>query len=381
MNAKWISVGIIAGAAIAATVAVQVQPEITQFADDGTLTWSGGYPGGSGTVMSNTNLQDGAWTAETNVPTPTALTSVQLALQGTGTAFYKVTAESPEGTELVPSGMFQMGDASATADLDERPAHSLYVSDFYMGKFEVTRLQYQAVKAFAEAYLDYQFENPGIGTATNHPVEAVNWYDALKYCNAASEILEFDPCYYTDVAHTTVYKDNSHPDLSSAHVDWNANGYRLPTEAEWEKAARGGLTGHYYPWASLFGDGYLPFMDGRKANFLGSGDPFETGSTPIGYYDGAQTPAGCDMANGYGLYDMAGNVGEWCWDRLGEDWYAAPAAAAPDTRGPDTGDRRIVRGGGYMDSPLYLRCSMRVHVDPVEMGSGFGFRCAKGTGL
>jgi len=376
MNPRWISVGIIVGTAVAATVAIQVQPVITGFRSDGALTWTGGYPGGTATLKSCTNLSSGAWVSETNVPTPTGETTVQLAFEEAKAAFYKVEANPPEGMVLVPGGLFQMGDDYGVGGGSEAPVHSLHVSDFYMGRFEVTRWLYQTVKALAETYLRYTFENPGSGTADDHPVTEISWYDALKYCNALSEIAGLRPCYYTTVDHNVVYKDNTHPDLSNACVDWTANGYRLPTEAEWEKAARGGLTAHYFPWVSLLGH-LGPYWERRMANFQGSGDPFDDGTTPVGYYNGGQVPAGGDMGNGYGLYDMAGNVWEWCWDRCQTGWYADPAATHPDCQGPATGNTRVLRGGSWMSLVTDLRCATRGEQFPDVTHVSYGFRCVR----
>jgi len=142
----------------------------------------------------------------------------------------------------------------------------------------------------------------------------VSWYDCLKWCNARAERDGLTPAYYTSGTQDAIYRTGS-LDLSNACVNWDAAGYRLPTEAEWEKAARGGLVGHHYPWQS-YGGTCSNHIDGSRANYWNSGDPYG-GTTPVGYYNGNQTPAGIDMANGYGLYDIVGNAYEWCWD----EWH------------------------------------------------------------
>lgn len=245
---------------------------------------------------------------------------------------------TPAGMVYIPAGGFQMGDNLGGGDGDEIPVHNVSVSAFFMDKFEVSREAWLSVYNWAVSH-GYQFESSGFWLGTGHPV-IINWYDAVKWCNARSEMGGLTPCYYTNASQTAVYRSKQ-IDLVNTSVKWTANGFRLPTEAEWEKAARGGLQGRRYPWGDA--------INGGNANYASSGDPFDgytPGTTPVGYYNGRQTPAGPDMSNGYGLYDMAGNVWEWCWD-----WYDAVYCGRPqannDPRGPDLGVSRLLRGGAY----------------------------------
>ncbi len=259
---------------------------------------------------------------------------------------------APAGMVYVPPGAFQMGD-NLDSETDAQPVHNVFVSAFFMDKNLVSGLQWVGIYNWAVGH-GYTFEHAGSWYAPNHPVQTINWYDVVKWCNARSEMEGRTPCYYTNAAQTTVYRTGD-LNLTNGCVKWNANGYRLPTEAEWEKAARGGLVGKRYPWGDT--------INGSDANYAGSGDPFEKNnppSTPVGYYNGNQTPAGVDMANGYGLYDMAGNVSEWCWDCYSPTYYG-DATALNDPHGPPWSyySERVLRGGSWAGGASYCRSAMR----------------------
>ena len=129
--------------------------------------------------------------------------------------------------------------------------------------------------------------------------------------------------------------------------------------------------GNTYLWGNTIGVG--------DANYFGSGDPFDNGTTPVGYYDGGQIPVGANRANCYGLYDMAGNVFEWCWDWYDNSWYDNAGATTPDTRGPNTASGgRVLRGGSWLNSSDFLRCANRSGFIPVNGNSFIGFRSARG---
>ena len=186
---------------------------------------------------------------------------------------------------------------------------------------------WQTVYNAAVIFNGYSFDHAGAGKTTNNPVQTVNWYDVVKWCNARSQLAGLTPVYYINASMlpTQVYRTG---DFDTVYANWSANGYRLPTEAEWEKAARGGLSGKRFPWGDTISEsqanyygitGYIYDLGPNGYNAIGS----------IGETSPATSPVGSFVANGYGLNDMAGNVFEWCWD-----WYGTPYAGGSDPRGP-----------------------------------------------
>ncbi len=280
----------------------------------------------------------------------------------------------PESFALIPAGEFQMGDNFNEGWDDELPVHTVYVSAFYMGVTEVTYGQWKEVYNWA-ASNGYSFYNAGSGEADNHPVHTVNWYDAVKWCNAKSEMEGLTPCYYTDSWLATVYRTGQ-IDIANDCVIWDTTGYRLPTEAEWEKAARGGLEAQRFP----LGDTISHAEANYDADYNSSYDL----SYPAGYHpdydDGGKpytSPAGSFAANGYGLYDMAGNVWEWCWDLHGSSYYGSSPGTDPTGPGPATGSNRVGRGGGWNSYARNCRSAYRSNSAPLGRGDDLGFRLSR----
>jgi formylglycine-generating enzyme required for sulfatase activity len=282
----------------------------------------------------------------------------------------------------IPGGILRMGDHSGAGYGDEQPVHEVRVRAFHMDRTEVTWAAWQEVYDWALS-AGYEFDGSEAiepPRAPDHPVCNITWYDAVKWANARSEMTGRQPVYFTDPSRNTVYRAGE-IHLDAEAVDWAADGFRLPTEAEWEWAARGGLESQHYPWPSP-GEDFALLIDGGRANYWQSGDPYEEervcASTPVAYYRGNQQPAGADQANGYGLYDMAGNVAEWCWDWYDDGWYAAPEASAPNTRGPRRGPGRVIRGGSWISSDKYCRVAVRYMSDPGFRCHCYGFRLVAG---
>jgi formylglycine-generating enzyme required for sulfatase activity len=250
------------------------------------------------------------------------------------------------------------------------PTYDIFTSAFFMDKFEVSKSVWDTVYNWAITN-GYNFSGAGTATGPTHPVTGISWYDAVKWCNARSQRDGLTPVYYTDAARTQVYKMGQVA-LDNNWASWEANGYRLPTVAEWIKAYRGGQAGGFFPWSSYFGtreDNINPNL----ANYYNSGDPFENTSdwwadyntTPVGYYNGSQTPQGPNNPNGYGLYDMAGNVGEWCWDREFSNWYSSYAEARDDnSKGPNLGQG----ANRYWSGDMNYNAFERMYADPAASG-------------
>jgi formylglycine-generating enzyme required for sulfatase activity len=242
----------------------------------------------------------------------------------------KTGTASEEKTLLLPGGTFTMGDE----DEIDSPLHEVTVSAFYIDTHLVTQDQYKELMG----------KNPSRWKGDENPVEQIRWSDAVKYCNARSSAQGLDACY----------------DLNTWKCDFTANGYRLPTEAEWEYACRAGTTTAYF-----FGDDasklkeYAWFKDNSR---------------------GKPRPVGQKPANPWGLYDMHGNVWEWCNDFYQVDYY--PESPKENPRGPETGETKIVRGGAWKFSAESCRSGYRYNENPGYVDACFGydiygFRCVR----
>jgi formylglycine-generating enzyme required for sulfatase activity len=277
-------------------------------------------------------------------------------------------ARSSDASEMtfIPAGNFTMGSTSGDSDPDSPPV-TVNVSAFYMGKNEVTKNLWVEVRNWAttNGYTDIA---AGAGKASNHPIQTVSWWDVIKWCNARSEKEGLTPCY-------TIGGEVMKTGTTIPAVNWTANGYRLPTEAEWEKAARGGVSGKRFPWGT-------DTISHNEANFFNYGsDPYQSGTTGYhpSYASGFEpytSPVGFFLANGFGLNDTAGNVSEWCWDWYGASTYANgaqdPRGAEP---GSDTG--RVLRGGCWPASGRTCAASYRSFSAPMSEFNTNGFRVAR----
>ena len=249
----------------------------------------------------------------------------------TGESAQETVTQSGVQMILLPGGTFTMGQKDS--EVDEAP-HAVTAGSFAIDKFEVTQQEYEQVMG----------SNPSKVKSPKNPVEQVRWSDAVRYCNERSRREGLEPAY----------------DLKTWACRFEANGYRLPTEAEWEYAARAGAT-TAYSFAETDAD-------------LQRYAWFKTNS------GGKPRPVGQRKPNAWGLYDMHGNVWEWCNDFYKVDYYAA--APAQDPKGPDSGDKKVLRGGCWNSTPDACRLAYRYNENPAYTDACFGydiygFRCVR----
>ena len=248
-----------------------------------------------------------------------------------------VYSEPPKNMILIPAGNFIMGTNSEQANADQKPAHKVYLDAFYIDKHEVTNAQFEAFitdggyqnqEHWTENGWNFiqknhittplQHGENTVSTKPNHPMIGVSWYEAKAYATWA--------------------------------------GKRLPTESEWEKAAKG-TKKRVYPWGDE--------MDFSKLSYF----PHVTKVRAVGSFPEGASP--------YGVLDMAGSVWEWCSDWYGESYY--PQSARENPKGPDSGEYRVLRGGGWDSIRLQLQCTYRYYDKADRRTYNIGFRCVQDT--
>ncbi|MBP8261420.1 MAG: formylglycine-generating enzyme family protein [Verrucomicrobia bacterium] len=334
-------------------------PVIQSFGQNGELTGTNLMPGSVAAVEWAPTV-NGPWTN-----TWAGLKAITVDSNGTIRVqvpmFYRVRGERAD-MALIPAGEFQMGDTFGEGYSDVLPVHTVHVSAFYMDRTEVTKAQWDAVYQWAIGH-GYSFDNPGswyggvnYSKGDNHPVHTISWYDAVKWCNARSEREGRPWAYYTDQGLSQPYRTGR----VSPSVRWD-RGYRLPTEAEWEKAARGGSSGNRFPWGDTISHSQANYYSyWESGHHLYVYDLAATEGYHPNYATGVEpytSPVGPFAANGYGLYDMAGNVWEWCWDWYSSSYYSSSSGSDP--RGPGSGSYRAIRGGGWNSLAWHCRAANR----------------------
>jgi formylglycine-generating enzyme required for sulfatase activity len=229
---------------------------------------------------------------------------------------------------LIPKGSFYMG-TDDTDDWDNLPKHKITISnDFYMAKYEITQEQWKVVYG--------NISNPSKYVGTKFPVDQITWFKTLDLCNQLSKIEKLTECYTINGETVT--------------CNWNANGYRLPTEAEWEYACRGGTISDFYGTISEIG-----WTNSNSKN--------------------APNEVGLKLPNSFGLYDMSGNIYEWCWDYYDSEYYATSPASDP--KGPVTGEERILRSGSWIDGDSKAKSITRHSAIPGLYNFNWGVRVVR----
>ncbi|MBN1126146.1 MAG: SUMF1/EgtB/PvdO family nonheme iron enzyme [Sedimentisphaerales bacterium] len=296
----------------------------------------------------------------------------------------------PADLIIIPAGTFQMGDNFNEGDSDELPVHTVILDSFAMGKYEITNGQfrdflnsaksqglitvtngvvYKSGSGTSYPYCDthtwsfysqidyaggsFSVRTKGGRSMVNDPIVYVSWYGAAAYCNWRSQEEGKPTCY----------------NLSTWTCDFSKKGYRLATEAEWEYAARGGRSGSRFPWGDT--------ISHSQANYYSSSSYSYDTSTTHGYHptwnDGIYPytcPVDSFAPNGYGLYNMAGNVWEWC-----HDWYGKYSSGSQTNPiGPGTGRYRVLRGGGWFYGADVCRVAYHGSSFPDGRYSYYGFR-------
>ncbi len=281
----------------------------------------------------------------------------------------------------IEEGTFAMG--WDTGSSDERPVHQVSLDPFAIGATEVTNGEYRM-------YIEYRTTVDSVDMAPpndpipgyfedypDHPVVNVTWLDAVLYCNWLSELSGLEPCYKLGKGYET--------NLTKVTFDPEKDGFHLPTEAQWECAARGGLEGVQYPWGDDdpkdLGNNsqYSGLLANERLSFSGTRGPLAVGSIE------AASPDSLRPLNGFFLVDMAGNVWEWCSDFYNADYYGDSPSENPEGPGRSDFPRsewtavppKVVRGGGYNASATEMRCANRDKLSGTDKKPYLGFRIAR----
>ena len=309
---------------------------------------------------------------------------------------FKVTASDfvvPSDMTLVTGSYFQMGDTFGEGYSSELPVHDVYVDDYYIDEIEVSNEKIREVMQWAfdngkitatvvtvtnlegdqqellninSLYCQLSLSNNNTFVVddgkTNFPCVEITWFGAQAYCNYKSDMEKLQRCI----------------EFTNWTCNWSNNGYRLPTEAEWEKAARGGVANMRFPWSNtnVITHSVANYFSSDSYNYdvsttRGYNPAFDSGSEPytgpVGYFD----------TNDFGIYDMAGNVWEWNNDWYNSGWYSESDATNANTRGPESGLDRVVRGGSWSREANSARSANRNYSAPDESNYDIGFRCVR----
>jgi len=258
----------------------------------------------------------------------------------------------------IPAGQFIMGDDKSKYE-EEKPEHLLKISSFYMAEFQVTQEFYEAVTG----------KNPSRFKGKKHPVESVSWYDSVKFCNKLSEILKLEKCY-TDTENPEIILTGNTNLTEKEYEKQNKplfpSGFRLATEAEWEYAAKGQtkLSEKLALKGSELSESYKTYAGSNNLEHVGWFDKNNEYETK---------PVGLKFPNAFGLYDMSGNVWEWCNDMYDEKFYEkCKSSNSVHNLLNSEGTNRVLRGGGWYGGDIRSRVVRRIISYPDDNGNGVG---------
>jgi formylglycine-generating enzyme required for sulfatase activity len=283
------------------------------------------------------------------------------------TYYWKIVAKDSNETtgptwSFTTSGEFSPNVVEIAGGTFTAGTSSVIINSFKIDNYEVTYDLWTEVRnwGLSNGYTDLPAGGNGYNpVGSKNPVTEINWYDIVKWCNARSEKDGLSPVYYTNGTQDTVYRTGQ-ININIDAVKWTANGYRLPTECEWEFAARGGTQNHGYTYSGSNTIDDVAWYYSSNSNSTHS--------------------VGQKSANELGIYDMSGNVWEWCWD-----WYGStyPSGGTTDPKGPSTTQTyRLLRGGSFYTGESNCRVASRNYADygygnPNNRGSTYGFRCVQ----
>ena len=300
----------------------------------------------------------------TKEPTETESGQMHRVCEVCGETETKELQPVPERFVLVEAGTFKMGSNEGYSD--NKPVHEVTITKpFYMGKYEVTQAEY-------EVYCSYGSSSPSssYGDGDNYPAYYVSWYDALVYCNKRSIAEGLTPCYSINDSTNpeewgelpTAYDDPLRDTWDAVKCDWSANGYRLPTEAEWEYAAR----------ARDNTVDSLTYSGTSNVDELGDYAWYKDNSNSTTH------EVGTKKANAFGLYDMSGNVFEWCWNWFTSE-YDENTEGGNNPTGSSAGSLRVRRGGSWYSNSDRCAVSSRYYGYPYFRGNNLGFRVVRAS--
>jgi formylglycine-generating enzyme required for sulfatase activity/tRNA A-37 threonylcarbamoyl transferase component Bud32 len=251
--------------------------------------------------------------------------------------YIETLGDVPLEMVAIPGGTFQMGSPETEDERDnnESPQHWVTIKPFFLGKYPITQAQYQAVAHLPKVERELD-PDPSYFKGKNRPVEQVSWFDCMEFCARLSQ-----------------------------YTGWN---YRLPSEAEWEYACRAGTTTPFH-----FGETITPDLanyDGNSTYGAGAKGKYREETTPVGSFQ---------VANAFGLYDMHGNVWEWCLDQWHDSYEGAPSDGQAWIINDNDNHFRLLRGGSWSNNPVYCRCANRNRFQPDYGNNHFGFRVVCGA--